>query len=188
VNRENQSNEIYFDLLKTAEKQARYHTYYEMLGIPEGANENHLKNSLRLLKQNHPDWVKTSPEKYHAIQVLSDPVKRKQYDASLARQQSENPQTSNRPWVDQWGSERWSGNPKDTKFTPQKSSTPIDELYKDTPIQKEDIEKLKTHGILTVEQLIEMTPDQLIPVLGWDGVVERVADSVDVYYGRQMGM
>jgi len=72
-------------------------TYYEMLGIPQGVSPDHMRNSVRLLRENHPDWDQAAPEKAKALAVLSDPIKRQQYDAELAKRNAQTMATSQCP-------------------------------------------------------------------------------------------
>lgn len=76
-------------------------TYYEVLGIPQGVSPEHMRNSVRLLRENHPEW-ETAPEKAKALAVLSDPAKRRQYDAELAnadKPTSQCPHCGNQPYA-----------------------------------------------------------------------------------------
>lgn len=66
-------------------------TYYEELGLKETASDNEIKQAFRrLAKENHPDKTmgdKKKEEKFKKIntayQTLSDPTKKKEYDATL---------------------------------------------------------------------------------------------------------
>lgn len=66
-------------------------TYYEELGLKETASDNEIKQAFRkLAKENHPDKTmgdKKKEEKFKkvntAYQTLSDPTKKKEYDATL---------------------------------------------------------------------------------------------------------
>jgi hypothetical protein len=61
---------------------------YEILGVPPSASTEHIRNSYRqLARQLHPDVVGDHPESSlqmaeinHAWSVLSDPVRRRDYD------------------------------------------------------------------------------------------------------------
>ncbi len=66
-----------------------YKDYYQTLGVPRNASEKDIKSAFRkLARQHHPDvnpGDKTAEERFKAINeayaVLSDPEKRKKYDA-----------------------------------------------------------------------------------------------------------
>jgi curved DNA-binding protein len=66
----------------------QYRDYYEILGVPRGANEGEIKKAFRkLAREYHPDVArdkKKAEEKFkevnEAYEVLSDPAKRKKYD------------------------------------------------------------------------------------------------------------
>jgi curved DNA-binding protein len=66
----------------------QYRDYYEILGVPRGANEGEIKKAFRkLAREYHPDVAKDkkkAEEKFkevnEAYEVLSDPAKRKKYD------------------------------------------------------------------------------------------------------------
>src|SRR6266540_1912475 len=66
----------------------QYKDYYEILGVPRGANDAEIKKSFRrLARQFHPDVAKDkkgAEEKFkeinEAYEVLSDSEKRKKYD------------------------------------------------------------------------------------------------------------
>ena len=65
--------------------------YYDILGISKGVSDDELKKAYRkMAMEHHPDMVKEGDKKVHeerfkeineAYQVLSDPQKRKMYDA-----------------------------------------------------------------------------------------------------------
>jgi len=67
-------------------------THYEVLGVPEGASAEHIKDSYRLkMRQYHPDMFQGKPEwvalaeieakKINAAyEVLEDAGKRREYD------------------------------------------------------------------------------------------------------------
>jgi len=67
----------------------KYKDYYDVLGVSRGATEDQIRNAYRkLARKHHPDvnpGDKTAEEKFkeinEAYSVLSDPQKRKQYDA-----------------------------------------------------------------------------------------------------------
>jgi curved DNA-binding protein len=66
-----------------------YKDYYQILGVPRNASEKDIKSAFRkLARQHHPDvnpGDKSAEEKFknlnEAYEVLSDPEKRKKYDA-----------------------------------------------------------------------------------------------------------
>ena len=66
----------------------QFKDYYEVLGVPRGANEDEIRKAFRkLARQYHPDVAKdkkNAEEKFkeinEAYEVLSDPEKRKKYD------------------------------------------------------------------------------------------------------------
>src|SRR5215213_9764969 len=66
----------------------QFKDYYEVLGVPRGANEDEIRKSFRkLARQYHPDVAKdkkNAEEKFkeinEAYEVLSDPEKRRKYD------------------------------------------------------------------------------------------------------------
>ncbi|MBU6400072.1 MAG: J domain-containing protein [Verrucomicrobia bacterium] len=66
-----------------------YRDYYEILGVPRAASEEEIRKAFRTLaRQYHPDVAKNkaaAEEKFkeinEAYEVLSDPEKRKKYDA-----------------------------------------------------------------------------------------------------------
>ena len=66
----------------------QYKDYYEILGVPRGANDNEIKKAFRkLAREYHPDVAKDkkkAEEKFkelnEAYEVLGDPDKRKKYD------------------------------------------------------------------------------------------------------------
>src|SRR5688500_12062308 len=60
--------------------------YYKTLGVPRDADEKTIKSAYRrLARKHHPDVNKGSAERFKEISeahtVLSDPEKRKRYDA-----------------------------------------------------------------------------------------------------------
>lgn len=65
--------------------------YYTILGVPQQADDNQIKQAYRkLAKKYHPDLNPDNPaaeEKFkdivEAYETLSDPAKRKKYDATL---------------------------------------------------------------------------------------------------------
>lgn len=75
-------------------------TLYDILGIPHGVSVNRVKDSYRLL-------TKKTPVTEGAYAVLSDPLKKQQYDAQPSAQKRK----ANAPSVDQW-SETWSSQPQ----------------------------------------------------------------------------
>jgi hypothetical protein len=104
-----QSEEIYGDppnLAGETGRRARGRTLYDILGIPHGVSVNRVKDSYRLLTNK-------TPITEGAYSVLSDPAKKQQYDAELSAQKK----APLLPWIDQWGSENWSGHPQ-TRPTP----------------------------------------------------------------------
>jgi len=68
---------------------AKFKDYYDILGIPKSAGEDDIKSAFRkLARKYHPDVAadkKSAEEKFkelnEAYEVLSDPEKRKKYDA-----------------------------------------------------------------------------------------------------------
>src|SRR5882724_6413109 len=66
----------------------QFRDYYEVLGVPRGANEDEVRKAFRkLARQHHPDVAKdkkTAEAKFkeinEAYEVLGDAEKRKQYD------------------------------------------------------------------------------------------------------------
>ena len=66
----------------------QYKDYYEILGVPRGANDNEIKKAFRkLAREYHPDVArdkKKAEEKFkelnEAYEVLGDAEKRKKYD------------------------------------------------------------------------------------------------------------
>jgi curved DNA-binding protein len=66
----------------------QYKDYYDILGVPRGANDGEIKKAFRkLAREYHPDVAKDkkkAEEKFkevnEAYEVLSDPEKRKKYD------------------------------------------------------------------------------------------------------------
>ncbi len=98
----------YDDLLKIA---AKWVNHYETLGVPQNASVDQIKSQYRMLIQQFhpdrlqafPDWAKREAEETAkviniAYQTLSDPAKRKEYDATLAgdpRPSTRQPQTKN---------------------------------------------------------------------------------------------
>jgi curved DNA-binding protein CbpA len=60
-------------------KQSKGRNYYAVLGVPVGASINHVKDSYRLLS-------KKSPITDAAYEILTDPRKRKEYNAQLAQE------------------------------------------------------------------------------------------------------
>jgi hypothetical protein len=104
VARDERSEDIYDDLLKFGggtPRQARNRTLYDILGIPHGVSVNRVKDSYCLLTNK-------TPITEGAYSVLSDPAKKQQYDAELGAQKK----APLVPWIDQWGSESWSGHPQ----------------------------------------------------------------------------
>jgi DnaJ-domain-containing protein 1 len=77
-------------------------TWYEVLQVAEGANENEIRASYhKLLKQYHPDlhnhsdfpWVREQAERMTkklgaAFQILGNPDKRQEYDRTLRRRRN----------------------------------------------------------------------------------------------------
>ena len=64
------------------------HNYYTLLGIPKGATPEEIRQSYRALAMRfHPDRNPENPnaaERFHEIveayEILSDPIRRQQYD------------------------------------------------------------------------------------------------------------
>ncbi len=91
-----------------------YKDYYQILGVPRGADQAEIKKAFRrLARQYHPDANqdnKGSEEKFkevnEAYEVLSDPEKRKMYDQFGSEWQRWQ-QSGGRPEDFDWG--RWSG-------------------------------------------------------------------------------
>ena len=71
-------------------------THYTVLRIPEDADPDRIRHAFRTLaRQYHPDAGSgSSAEKFRAVveahDVLSDPQRRRRYDAALARSRSRN--------------------------------------------------------------------------------------------------
>ena len=90
--------------------------YYQILGVPPGANEKTIRQTFRkLAKQYHPDvnpGNKAAEEKFKAIneayQVLSDATQRKKYD-DLRAQYQQWQQRGERPQDFDW--QTWSARP-----------------------------------------------------------------------------
>ncbi len=70
-------------------------THYQTLGVEAGATAEEIRRAYRALaKQHHPDTgVKGSEKRFAAIasayEVLSEPSKRREYDAMLERERAE---------------------------------------------------------------------------------------------------
>jgi hypothetical protein len=143
-------------------------TYYDILGVPNGASFAHIKDSYRLLTRKTliTDAV---------YEVLTDPMRRREYDVELVR--THKPLT---PWVDEWGSDRSNGNPINEK-TEQSDGVWVELGAPGDIPQKPDIstqqelhyiagvEKLLQTGILLEnigDTILDSTPEQLLEVAG----------------------
>ena len=91
--------------------------YYEVLGLPRDASERQIKDTYRaLLKIYHPDHF--SGDKAHAnqkvrelneaYQVLVDPQRRKEYDLTLRRNESDGKNESDRKRGKDERAQKWS--------------------------------------------------------------------------------
>jgi hypothetical protein len=143
-------------------------TYYEILGVPNGATVAHIKDSYRLLTRKTliTDAV---------YEVLTDPIKRREYNTELVR--THKPLT---PWFDEWGSERSNGLPITEKVEPRDGSwvelgAPGEMPQKpEMPTQQEryyiaGVEKLLQTGVLLenlADTILDSTPEQLLEVAG----------------------
>ena len=104
-------------------------TWYEVLGVPQNASQKDIQDAYRkLARQHHPDVVGGgNSESFVSIQdaydVLRDPAKRTQYDASLAT----GPVAPEEP-VDDWVTNRgWDDEPVDTEVV--EDDTPPSDTY-----------------------------------------------------------
>jgi len=143
-------------------------TYYDILGVPNGASVAHIKDSYRLLTRKTliTDAV---------YEVLTDPIRRGEYNVELVR--THKPLT---PWVDEWGSERSDGHPIKEKAEPSDGvwvelGAPGEMPQKpDMPSQQElhylaGVEKLLQTGVLlenVADTILDSTPEQLLEVAG----------------------
>lgn len=96
--------------------------HYETLGVPQTASPEQLKSQYRMLiqqfhpdrLQNFPEWAKRETEETAkainiAYDVLSDPAKRKEYDATLAGYVDTRPRPARRSRPEPRNSKVWGG-------------------------------------------------------------------------------
>ncbi len=129
--------------------------YYVLLGIPRNASQADIKSAYRQkAKELHPDVCTGDREPFLAIQeayeVLSDPARRRMYDAREARARE-----ARRPGA----ALLWRQMVDDRRVEPLRStSRPVEPLVPDSPTERWGWESLWSDGDDWVEQVdVEVT-------------------------------
>lgn len=109
---------------------------YRVLGVPAGAPPGEIKDAFRALaRKTHPDVNQASPDEFRSVneayRVLSDPVKRREYDRSVAdSKRPGRPAPARRPAPPVSRPRPSSTPPARSPAPPTHTSTPPDETRK----------------------------------------------------------